>query len=180
MIALINNFKRAERLALLTAVAATLLVGRNSVQAEPPAKPLVELESHIEWKAVTGAWKDLRPGWVAKTTACDDAACVGTQLLKLEQNIEWKAVNPKWQDRRPSWVEECKTATSDAQAAKLLLELEQTIGWNAVDKDWKDIRESWIARVKRQLGETEALRNRGERSREGGEVASGSPTLCAT
>ncbi|HMJ04929.1 MAG TPA: hypothetical protein VK474_01610 [Chthoniobacterales bacterium] len=148
MIALLNNFRRAKQLALLTVLAATLLVGRASLLAAPPAKPLVELESHIEWSAVTGAWKDLRDGWVTKTTACDDAACVGAQLLRLEQNIEWKAVNPKWQTRRPSWVEECKTATTDAQAAKLLLELEQTIGWHAVDKDWKGLRDGWIARVK--------------------------------
>jgi hypothetical protein len=147
MIALTNNLIRVKRLAFFTIVAAMLLVGRNSLQAAPPAKPLVELESHIEWKAVTGAWKDLRDGWVTKTTACDDAACVGAQLLKLEQNIEWKAVNPKWQDRRPAWVQECKAVTTDAQAAKLLLELEQTIGWNAVDKDWKSIREDWMARV---------------------------------
>jgi hypothetical protein len=148
MTSLLNNLMRAKQLALLTVVAATLFIGQNSVLAGPRANLLVELESHIEWSAVTGAWKGARDGWVAKTTACDDAACVGPQLLRLEEHIEWKAVNPKWQGRRPTWVQECKTATTDAQLANLLLELEQTIGWNAVDKEWKGVRDGWIARVK--------------------------------
>ena len=143
-----NTLKRARPLAFLTVVAATLLVSRNSLLASPPAKPLVELESHIEWSAVKGAWRASRDGWVAKTASCDDAACVGAQLARLEENIEWKAVSPKWRSRRPSWVEECQTARTDAQVAHLLLELEETIGWKAVDKEGKGIREGWIARVK--------------------------------
>lgn len=143
-----NYLMRANQFALVTLAAAALVSSRSSALAAPPAKPLVELESHIQWSAVTGAWKDLREGWVGKTSACDDAACVGTQLLRLEENIEWKAVNPNWKDRRPAWVKECQAVTTDAQAAKLLLELEQTIGWNAVDKEWKGVREGWMARVK--------------------------------
>lgn len=148
MISLPNILGRAKQLVLLTVVAVSLLVGRDSLLAAPPVKPVVELEAHIQWSAVTGRWRDLRPGWVTKTALCDDAACVGAQLLRLEENIEWKAVNPKWRSRRPAWVVECRKTTTDAQASKLLLELEQTIGWNAVDKDWKGLREGWIARVK--------------------------------
>ena len=142
------NFTRARQWALLTVVAATLLVGRDSLLAAPPAKPLAELESHIEWSAVKGAWKDLRASWQTKTASCNDAACVAAQLLQLETNVEWKAVNEKWQSRRPAWVKECQAATTDAQVANLLLEFEQSIGWNAVDKEWKGRRGGWIASVK--------------------------------
>lgn len=143
-----NYLMRAPGFALVTLVAATLTFGRSSALAAPPAKQLVELESHIQWSVVTGAWKDLRPDWVTKTTACDDAACVGAQLLRLEENVEWKAVNEKWKDRRASWVSECQNVKTDTQASKLLLELEQNIGWNAVDKEWKGTREEWLTRVK--------------------------------
>ncbi len=148
MTILVDHFMRAKQLALLIIAASMLVTGLDSALAAAPAKPLVELESHIQWSAVSSAWKDLRAGWVTKTSGCDEAACVGIQLLKLEENVEWKAVNPKWAARRPDWVKECQNVTTDTQAAKLLLELEQNIGWSAVDKDWKGAREGWMARVK--------------------------------
>jgi hypothetical protein len=137
--------KRAKQWALLTTVAATFLVGGNSLLAAAPATPLVELESHVEWSAVKSSWKDAREGWVSKTESCPDAVCVSAQLSALEANMEAKAMSPKWQSRRAAWIQEVHNAKTDAQVAKLLLEFEQNLGSDAFDKDWKGMSEGWVA-----------------------------------
>lgn len=159
MTPIVTNFKRAKQLALLTIVAAMFLAGRDSLLAAAPAKPLVDLESHIEWSAVKSSWQDARDGWVSKTESCPDAACVSAQLLALETHIESKAMNPKWESRRTAWVEEVHNAKTDAQVANLLLEFEQNLGSNAFDKDWKGMSEDWVA----GLGVKESLPQQAER-----------------
>ena len=112
------------------------------------AKPLLELESHIQWSAVDDKWKDLRPGWQTATKACSNPKCVAKQLLDLEGHLKWEAVEGGWKKRREGWVGECKSATREAAVAKLLLELEENIGWQAVDEGWKARRDGWIAEIK--------------------------------
>jgi hypothetical protein len=158
MIPIGNNFKRAKQLALLTTVAATFLAGRDSLLAAAPAKPLVDLESHLEWSAVKSNWKDARDGWVSETESCQDAPCVSAQLLALEASIEAKAMNSKWQSRRAAWVEEVHNAKTDAQVANLLLKFEQNLGSTAFDKDWKGMSEDWVA----GLGVKESLPRKAE------------------
>ena len=158
MIPILTHFKRAKQLTLLTTVAATFLAGGDSLLAAAPAKPLVELESHIEWSVVKSSWQDARDGWVSKTESCHDAPCVSAQLLALEASIEAKAMNSKWQSRRAAWVEEVHNAKTDAQVANLLLEFEQNLGSNAFDKDWKGVSEGWVA----DLGVKESLPQQAE------------------
>ncbi len=149
MTTLLPQLARVKQLALL-AIFLAAFTSVPTAQAVPNARPLVELESHIEWSAVVDAWKAARPGWVAKTTACASTQCVAGQLGILEQHIEWKAVSPEWKTRRAAWVNSLRAATTDVQVANLLLELETNIGWGAVNAQWKAARPGWVARVKGQ------------------------------
>jgi hypothetical protein len=135
------------RLAILLIVTAVLVLKTSAAEAASMGKPLVELESHINWSAVDNAWKNIRPRWVATTGSCDDAECVAKQLLELEAHLKWKAVDAAWRTKRNGWVNDCKTATTDVEVAKLLLEFEHNVRWQAVDAGWKALRDGWIARV---------------------------------
>jgi hypothetical protein len=141
------NAKRM-RLASLLIVAAVAVFRVSAAQAASLGRPLVELESHINWSAVDNAWKNIRPHWVAATAACDDPECVAKQLVDLEAHVKWKAVEAAWTKRRTGWVNDCKTATTHVEVANLLLEFEQNVRWQAVDDRWKARRDGWIAQVK--------------------------------
>jgi hypothetical protein len=143
-----SNTKRMRKLATLIIVVAAVVLKANAAVAVPLGKQLVELESHINWSAVDGAWRQLRSNWVATTAACDDPECVAQQLLKLEAHVKWKAVDSAWRTRRSGWVNDCKAATTRREAANLLLEFEQNVRWQAVDESWKARRDDWIAQVK--------------------------------
>jgi hypothetical protein len=143
-----NQNVNRMRLVIFLIVAAVVGLKANAVEAASLGRPLVELESHINWSAVDNAWKNIRPRWVATTAACDDAECVARQLLELEAHVKWKAVDAAWRTKRSGWVNDCKAATTDVEAAKLLLEFEQNVRWQAVDEGWKALRDRWIDRVK--------------------------------
>jgi hypothetical protein len=138
---------RHIRLAGLLIMAAVAVLRGSSAEAAPLGRPLVELESHINWSAVDNAWKNIRPHWVAATAACDDPECVAKQLVDLEAHVKWKAVEAAWTKRRTGWVNDCKTATTHVEVANLLLEFEQNVRWQAVDDRWKARRDGWIAQV---------------------------------
>jgi len=144
----VNQNAGRMRLVTLLIVAAVVVLHPGAAVASPLRKPLVELESHINWSAVDNAWKNIRPRWVATTAACDDPECVARQLLELEAHVKWKAVEAAWTKRRSSWVNDCKATTTDVEVAKLLLEFEQNVRWQAVDEGWKALRDGWIARVR--------------------------------
>jgi hypothetical protein len=144
----VNQTVSRLRLATLLIVTAVLVLRTSTAEAASLGRPLVELESHINWSAVDDAWKNIRSRWVATTAACDDAECVARQLLDLEGHVKWKAVEAAWTKRRSGWVNDCKAATTEVEVAKLLLEFEQNVRWQAVDAGWKALRDGWIARVK--------------------------------
>jgi hypothetical protein len=143
----VNQNLNRTRLVTLLIVAAVVVLKANAAEAASLGRPLVELESHINWSAVDNAWKNIRPRWVATTGSCDDSECVARQLLELEAHVKWKAVDAGWRTKRNGWVNDCKAATTDAEVAKLLLEFEQNVRWQAVDAGWKALRDGWIARV---------------------------------
>jgi hypothetical protein len=124
------------------------LMGSSAIAGAPLGKGLLDLESHIKWSAVDGAWKSLRDDWVRTTAACDDAACVAAQVITLEENVKWGAVDKEWKVRRSGWVRDCRAAKSDHDVAKLLIEFEENMRWRAVDDAWKERRESWVAELK--------------------------------
>src|ERR1043165_10268537 len=101
-----------KALTILLAIV-SLGLGAGRAAARSLGKELADLESHIKWSAVDGAWRNLRDNWVRTTAGCDEAACVAAQLLKLEQNVKWQAVDKAWRERRESWVDDCKRATRD-------------------------------------------------------------------
>jgi hypothetical protein len=144
----VNQNTRNIRLATLFIVAAVAVLKVGATEAASLGRPLVELESHINWSAVDNAWKSIRPRWVGTTAACDDPECVARQLLELEAHVKWKAVEAAWTKRRSGWVNDCKSASTHVEVANLLLEFEQNVRWQAVDEAWKALRDGWIARVK--------------------------------
>ena len=144
----VNQNVNCMRVVTLFIVAAVAVLKADAAGAASLGRPLVELESHINWSAVDNAWKNIRPRWVATTAACDDAECVARQLLELEAHVKWKAVEAAWTKRRSGWVNDCKAVTTDVEVARLLLEFEQNVRWQAVDEGWKALRDGWIARVR--------------------------------
>src|SRR5215212_7176628 len=120
-------------LVFAAAMAIAGLAGSSAIAGPPLGKELLDLESHIKWNAVEGAWKTLRDGWVRATAACDDVACVAAQLITLEENVKWSAVDKEWKVRRSGWVRDCRAATSNHDVAKLLIEFEENMRWRAVD-----------------------------------------------
>jgi hypothetical protein len=69
---------------------------------------MLELEAHVKWKAVEGAWTRRRAGWVHDCKAATTAAEVSALLLEFEENIRWQAVDENWKERRNGWVASVK------------------------------------------------------------------------
>ena len=130
-------------LVLAAAMVLAGLTGSSATAAPPLGKELLDLESHVKWSAVDGAWKSLRDGWVRATAACDDAACANDEL-----GIGGLEIDKQWKVRRSGWVRDCRAATSVHDVAKLLVEFEENMRWRAVDEGWKERRESWVAELK--------------------------------
>jgi hypothetical protein len=135
-------------LVFLATIGIAALMGSTAVAAQSLGQALADLESHVKWSAVDGAWRSLRPGWVRTTTACQDAACVAAQLITFEENVKWAAVDKEWKIRRSGWVRDCHNATADRDVAKLLLEFEENVRWRAVDEAWKERRAAWVVELK--------------------------------
>src|ERR1041385_2725429 len=103
--------------ALVTLLAIiSMTVAARTAAASSLGKELLDLESHIKWSAVDGAWRNLRDDWMRTTRGCDEAACVAAQLLKLEQNVKWQAVDKAWRERREGWINDCRGATTDRKS----------------------------------------------------------------
>src|SRR5215212_8712414 len=100
-------------LVFAAAMAIAGLAGSSAIAGPALGKELLDLESHIKWNAVEGAWKSLRDGWVRATATCEGAACVAAQLITLEENGKWGTVDNEWKVRRSGWVRDCHAATSN-------------------------------------------------------------------
>ena len=106
---------------------------------------LLELEAHVRWRSVSGAWPAKRAKWLSDVNTSTTSAAMGARVLELESAMGWSAIQPTWRDRRPDWMKDIARARTNAAIADALMELETAIKWSALDDQWPSLRSAWLA-----------------------------------
>jgi hypothetical protein len=72
------------------------------------AQQLLQLEAHVKWKAVDGAWTKRRTGWVSDCKSASTHVEVAHLLLEFEDNVRVQAMDERWKARRDDWIADVK------------------------------------------------------------------------
>ena len=76
-----------KQLTTLLIVTVVGVLTASAAAAASLGKQLVELESHIKWRAVDDEWKNVRDDWVRTAAGCGDAACVAASGAEIVTGV---------------------------------------------------------------------------------------------